>query len=384
MAEGDMDASSKTVEITAQCLCKAHTFSTRVSESSLPLESTACHCNSCRHATGSLCLVSAIWPQPKENVDIGGLKSYQFSANVTTRFCGTCSTPMFYETPGSPSELGVFTGALRNIDADLVRITQHIFVGDTLDGGASVWLRKPNPDGKEIPRYREYSEEIPWSLPEAPAHSSGSDAEEITESLPVSCHCKGVQLLFHQGTYASKKREELPWHIDPRNNKHTATFDACNSCRLQFGTDIVYWTYGELVTISQRDGGAFPRTATELKAAVDAGDAAIGTLTYYRSSPDVQRYSCKVCSASVFYACDDRPDMVDVGIGLLESPDGARAEKYLSWSFGSPLGYIEDTNGGWREGLAKRVQAEAEEFRIARGYPKSWRRIQKEAEEASS
>jgi hypothetical protein len=39
-------------------------------------------------------------------------------------------------------------------------------------------------------------------------------------------------------------------------------------------------------------------------------------------------------------------------------------------------GWVDDTKGGWREGLVKRIQVEAE-YRIARGYPKNWRRLEK-------
>lgn len=373
-----MGPQSNTVVIAAECLCKAHTFSTEISTSRLPLEGNVCHCDSCRHSTGALYVVETTWPQPREIVDISGLQRYQFSTNITNLFCGTCSTLIFYESLKYPNKLGVFSGPLKNIDADVIKLTKHIYVEDTVDGGASVWLRKPNSDGKEIPRYRERSEEIPWNWPQA-SSSTGLNGKQEQKPVPISCHCKGIKLLFHHGNYASKEREEVPWFIDPRTNKPLASFDVCDSCRLQFGNDIVHWAHVDLANISQADGGAFPKTTAELKAAVDAGDSAVGTLAYYQSSPDVQRYFCKVCSASAFYACDDRPEIVAVAIGLLDAPSGARAEGYLSWSFGDTPTWVNDTRGGWREGLVSRVQADAEEFRIARNYPKSWTRLEKKA-----
>ncbi|KAI2615799.1 Mss4-like protein [Hypomontagnella submonticulosa] len=373
-----MDLQSNTIVITAECLCKAHTFTAEVPVAKLPLGGHVCHCNSCRHFIGALYVVEATWPQPRENVDTSGLQRYQFSANITYRFCGTCSTPMFWESVKYPSKLGVLSGSLKNIDVNLIKLTEHIYVDDTLDGGASVWLRKPNADGKEIPRYRGRSAEIPWDWPQVPRVTELEGTQE-QGAIPIWCHCKGIQLLFRRGDYASWEREELPWFIDPRVNKPLASFDACDSCRLHFGTDIVNWTFVNLTDISQANGNAFPRTTGELKAAVDTGDSAIGTLAYYQSSGDVQRYFCKVCSASAFYACDERPEIVDLAIGLLEAPDGARAEGYLSWDFGNTPAWVNDTRGGWREGLAKRVQADAEEFRIARDYPKNWKRLQKEA-----
>ena len=373
-----MEPRSDTVVITAECLCKEHTFNTEVSTSQLPLEGTICHCNSCRHSTGALHVTETKWPQQRENVDLSGLRSYQFSASITNWFCGTCSALLFYESVKHPSELGVFTGSLKNVDVDLVKFTKQIHVEDTGDGGSSFWFRKPNADGQEIPRYRKSSGEPPCGWSEA-SSLTGLEEKQRLESIPIWCHCRGIELLLHRGNYAGKERYELPWFIDPRTNKPLASFDVCDSCRMQFGTDIVHWTFAELANISQRDGGAFPKAMAELKAAVDAGDSAVGTLAYYQSSPDVQRYFCKVCSTSVFYACEGRPEIVDVAIGLLEAPDGARAEGYLSWSFGDTPSWVDDTRGGWREGLVKRVLADAEEFRIARDYPKSWRRLEKEA-----
>lgn len=158
----------------------------------------------------------------------------------------------------------------------------------------------------------------------------------------------------------------------------------CDSCRLQFGNDIVHWKFAELANISQADGGAFPRTMWELKEAIEIGDSKVGSLAYYQSSPDVLRFFCKKCSTSTFYTCEDRPEIADIAIGLLEAPDGARAESFLSLSFGDTPIWVDDTKGGWREGLMKRVQSDAEEFRIARDYPKSWRRLAKENEAGSS
>jgi hypothetical protein len=376
-----MASTSETVTLVAECLCKSHSFSAKVPISELPLLASACHCNSCRHATGALYSIDLPWPEPRQNVDTAKLKSYMFSANISILFCGTCSTPLFFESTREPlvSEsvreqygFGVFTGALKNHDVDLVKIADHIFVGDTIDGGATMWLRKPNADRSQALRFKERSnsEQYPYDWPPI---STLMGYEKITKnkSIPIRCHCKGVDLLLHRANYDGKTKEELPWFIDPKTHMPIANFDVCDSCRLQSGIDIFHWTFSELTNISlsptsQEGGKVFPKNTAELKAAVDAGDTTIGTLAYYKSSSDVQRYFCKVCSATVFYAVDDRPEIVDVAVGLLDAPDGARAESFLSWASEGKLAWVEDTNGGWREGLMKRVQGEAEEWRIKR------------------
>jgi hypothetical protein len=56
-----------------------------------------------------------------------------------------------------------------------------------------------------------------------------------------------------------------------------------------------------------------------------------GTLKHYESSPDVHRYFCNDCGATLFYNADDRRHYTDVAMGLLEAPEGARAESWFSW-----------------------------------------------------
>jgi hypothetical protein len=154
-----------------------------------------------------------------------------------------------------------------------------------------------------------------------------------------------------------------------------------------FGIDIINWTSTRIQLLDfpgdQCPVKGFPQTAKGLKDAVTGAnrDPRFGTLAMYASSPDVQRYFCSQCSASVFYARDDRQELIDVAVGLLESPAGARAEDFLFWEFGSDIGSKEDMSGSWREKLVEAVRKEAEAWRIERSYPKSWRRIANEETE---
>ncbi|KAH7163358.1 Mss4-like protein [Dactylonectria estremocensis] len=393
-------AATETINLSAQCLCKAHTFTTTVPLASLPLEASCCHCDSCRHTTGALYTCDAAWPGSFEDIRASSLRKYEFSPSLTIRSCGTCSTPIFYHKHITDQDdtFGVFTGALTNVSVpNLIKIVDHIFIGDTIDGGASVWMRHLNKDGS-IPRCwkagRNNSEELHGIWPpieNLPSAESNNGPAEIS----FRCHCRGVDLVLRRGDadFTGMQRDQLPWFVEPTSHKLLAGFDACDSCRLSFGSDVVNWSYSQLAHLDfpasdtpQPEGVGFPRTSSELKAAVcsDDRDPRFGTLAIYESSPDVQRYFCSHCSASVFYAVDDRPEMVDVAIGLLESPSGARAEDFLVWGLGSEIGSKADTVGGWRETFVAGVQKEADVWRIARGYPKSWRRIAKEEADAAS
>lgn len=111
-------------------------------------------------------------------------------------------TPLFRESQRHPSKLGVFTGSLENIDINLIKFTKNVFVEDTIDGSASVWFTKPNANGKEIPRYRDFEGEISWDLSQA-SNSSELWFKQEYESIPLQYHYKGIQLIVNRGNHAT-------------------------------------------------------------------------------------------------------------------------------------------------------------------------------------
>lgn len=326
------------------------------------------------------------WPEPRAKVDLTKLKAYSFSRDYNLLFCPTCSTPMFFCNTKQPEEeLVILSGTLRNDPIDPVKIKHHIFVGDTKDGGASMWLRKPNADGNEVKRYYARPEDDTGKAAE-PIPSDWPPPDTLTAyhtktegAVPIFCKCKGVSLDWAPGGYDGMKDNELPWFVDPTTHKALGGFCACESCRLPGGCDVWTWGFAELKHISftdKREG--FPDSSTELRAMVDAKDPSLGTLTYYASSSDAQRYFCSNCSATIFYVWDERTFMVDFAIGVLGASEGARAEGNLSWAYGGSISHLEENRGGWRYGLFQRVMKEGEDWRIVRGYPKNWRREARE------
>ncbi|VUC33667.1 unnamed protein product [Clonostachys rosea] len=381
------------MDITAQCLCKAHTFTASIPLSSLPLKASYCHCNSCRHVTGAMYSCDASWPGPQEIVLNSVLARYSFTQNVTVLFCATCSSPMFfhehYKNRPEPESLGVFIGVLANHAVDnFVEVVDHIFVEDTIDGGATPWLTDINADGTLSKLWKGRMNtteqlEAPW-----PGVSSLMKAEDKAgpDLIPLQCHCKGVNLVVRRmdNEFSKMKADgkELPWFVNPENLKHMCGFDPCDSCRSMFGVDMVHWTFvlTQQVEFAESTDKPFPADTLKLKKAILSPDRdpRLGTLSFYASSPDVQRYFCSRCSASVFYAVDDRPEMLDVAAGVLWAPEGARAESLLAWELGSLIGNLGDVQGGWREKYVIAVRRGAEKWRIQRGYPKSWKRINAE------
>jgi hypothetical protein len=90
---------------------------------------------------------------------------------------------------------------------------------------------------------------------------------------------------------------------------------------------------------------------------------------YFSSSPSVQRYFCSTCSATVFYTTEERPQCVDIAIGVLDAYDGARADSFLAWLYGTRIAFRKDEEGGWGERLFDEVESSAEKYRKERAHP---------------
>ncbi|KAH8900413.1 hypothetical protein GQ53DRAFT_790162 [Thozetella sp. PMI_491] len=355
-----------TTEVSTSCLCKTHVFAASVPATAV----ITTHCD-----------MLVEWPNINE--ELSTLRMYPSSQSLDVFFCETCSSLMFWRHASPSGPLYVNTAVLEN-SPNLVRYGKHIFVGETLDGGATMWLRK-NQDGSTISRWDGDGPEAANPSDEIqddwPASSTFPAAEAVAnlELTPFRCHCGGIDLILRSASdLASQPAEELPWFIDPKTHKYLAGFDGCNWCRLSLGVDVPNWAFAPLSHIQFPTGttnteNGFPQSVPQLKEAVSAADSRdprLGTLTYYQSSSKVERYFCSRCSATVFYSCHPRPDMVDIAIGLLRHPSGARAEGLLFWNFGQ-VGWSEHSAGGWREALVQSAAQENEEWRIQRGYPKS-------------
>ncbi|KAL2203609.1 hypothetical protein CC79DRAFT_1336298 [Sarocladium strictum] len=376
----------KNVKLTASCLCKNHQFTTSVPSSTLPLQAWTCHCTSCRHITGALYTHDALWPGPTSDVTGSDLSAYQMTKNVALLFCGKCSTPMFWweRFEGQEECLDVLIGALEaegREGKEVVRTVRNAYVGDTGDGGAALWLRSLAEGQEDIPTWKGKANESELLDPDwhmTPVKGKVEDPDEI----PIVCHCRGVNLVLRRGDadFADMKREDLPFFVDPSDHKLLASFDACGSCRKSFGVNVMNWTFTLLKHIAFADRTPFPTTTLQLKdeSSGEDRDERFGTLSYYKSSPDVQRYFCSRCSASVFYAVDDRPDMVDLAVGLLDSPDGARAESRLAWALGPPVTWKKEAKGQWREEFVAKLEGNTEAWRIRTGKEKIWLRADKE------
>lgn len=317
-----------TLEIS--CACRQISGSVCVPSSALPLPVNLCHCNTCRHSTGLLCASTVPLPKNSSSLQVHGkLMGYKSSTYKTRYFCEQCGASI-YEMTTNPDVASICTGILRRSD-NIMELKRHEYVADTKDEGLSVWLRDPAA-GEDQPHKSERIPHTSTVLPVLPETGS----TESGPKLPGYCHCGGVQFRitrpdrlstelsspwpdllvpYHSGS--SENIGDVEWWLRQDGTKYLAGTCACNSCRLASGYDIQVWAFVPKTNIVQANGQLL--------------DFSMGTLRRFQSSEGIYREFCRSCGATVFWHCDERPDLIDVSVGLLHAENGARAESWLEW-----------------------------------------------------
>lgn len=216
----------------------------------------------------------------------------------------------------------------------VVVFDKHIYIEDTRDGGFSDWITQH--EGTTISRlstgYSSKELEIGWreTAPIKPTN--------LSDRLHAHCDCRGVNFYIARPTPSSAETS-APWPdvLVPHNSgppnldaneswwlradkqKFLAGLCTCDSCRLAHGFEFVQWAFIPTSDISLDPHGEKPFSRE------------FGTMKAYRSSDSATRRFCNKCGASVFWDGDVRPGLIDVGAGLLDAPEGSRAESWLDW-----------------------------------------------------
>jgi hypothetical protein len=265
------------------------------------------------------------------------LTAYSTSSTRTRYFCSTCGAHIFVHHLKDNS-WHIASGLLNRTEG-ILRWTGCEWLGDTLDGGISIWLKEiKDSDGKKRPLNR-------WLLDDCQEKNVPSDDELVvlpvtdnnqpSEILKAQCHCGGVKFHITRPNDASAQVKSpfpdliVPYHshssANPNNEtwwlrrdgKYLAGTCTCTSCRLASGFEIQPWAFVPKGNLIPEDGKGL--------------DFRMGTLKSYLSSKGIWREFCGVCGANVFWHCEERPDLIDVSVGLLDPAQGARAEQWLEW-----------------------------------------------------
>lgn len=205
-----------------------------------------------------------------------------------------------------------FTTCGSLVDAGNVYRPQHEYVEDTIDGGitnviqfvnnkpVARWARHPK-EAQQLPLY--------WVSPLRPSLSSTP-----ADRLHARCKCRGVEFWITRNVSGSKTQVNLG-HQSSRRLENgmepyaTATFEV------------------ESGRIFSGESGLLPYPQCP----------DFGTLRTWWSSAETGKKFCGVCGASVFLITKDT-SRLEVSVGVLEAPEGVRAESWLEW----PPEYGED------------------------------------------
>ncbi len=337
----------------AACLCGKSNFTTSVATSALPLPTYLCQCNHCRHMSGALYYAAMPWPGPLPNTTT--LTSYPFSDNVQAYFCSTCGAHMFWHNH-QQNFLDVTTGVLDNPEK-YVKVVAHQFVNSTKDGGFSDWLPVIN-ETQPLPRWggnHDKSELLPrgWKVP---SNSEDLSKDKQEPKLRVQCFCEGVNFRITRPDELSSQlstrvaRVVLPEMAAmesakelPVDGRYLAQTCACTSCRLASGIELFQWAYITTANIKLPNGDPFRLV--------------FGTLKAYASSTGKTRCFCGRCGATVFWYSNERPQLVDVAVGLLDAVSGARAEVWLNWNTESVINVEDATHRSFAQALQVGLRA---------------------------
>lgn len=336
------------VEVT--CLC-GDCQETITIQSEPPFDSITCSCDICRYCTGVLFLTCLPLQSRPQIVD--RLKQYESSSHLTRYFCGQCGTHLFCMQHNDQSWqlcAGAVDGLLIPGPESLSQLQafrQHEFVGSTLDGGLSVCLAEFQ--GKNIPMFMQgpsgelFDKRSPERISFAavkppqdpPAERYLRQSRAQADTLRLACHCESVELIITQPSEVSKQclapwpdlivphsahsanPDDVKWWLCDSDTRYLAGTCACRSCRLGTGSPIQTWAFIPNANILKLDGSPF--------------DHKLGSLQQYQSSARTFREFCGSCGATVCWWSEERPDLIDISVGLLQAPEGARAQRWLRW-----------------------------------------------------
>ncbi|KAI5459996.1 glutathione-dependent formaldehyde-activating enzyme [Mariannaea sp. PMI_226] len=317
-----------------------------------------CHCDSCRHSSGVLCV--SYYPIAAPVSLPQGLSAYRTGDGWMRYFCSTCGCHVLRSKADTEWELatGVIIETVPDDGSITGRYMNHVHVSETKDGGSAVWL--PEVDGQKM--------ETPGFHPSV--RDATSDEEE---HLAASCDCGRV--IFHitrpspasylpRSNYSDviypynttdpaivRNPGDEKWWIRDNGTKYLGGTCACRSCRLISGFEIQTWVFVPRVNIVFH---AWDESGNETAAPLDFDTLPANILTSYRSSPDVLREFCGTCGATIFWHDKWRPDLIDVSAGLLRAKEGARAESWIDWPTGR-VSFSEETEVGRNGSEARRA-----------------------------
>lgn len=281
------------------------------------------------------------------------LTAYQFTSTCIRYFCSTCGSHCFVDHPEKENEWFCTGGIIDPPEStplkDVIEITSHAYIDDTVDGGLTpLFLSLSDDTDSLFPAVHGKDALTPDAVLNMASKALQHPSPTADDKLSVKCHCGGVSLLVSRADYTNNPFKVKPRMIPTNPNKYYAWFCACRSCRLATGYSLqpmVYVPPGAITSALTNEAVVFGAAAKEPEANKGL------KLKHYRSSDEAQRSFCSSCGATVFYYYlgDEGDGVVDISAGILRADSGAMAREWLEWKEG---------HMSWEQELVDRSQGE--------------------------
>lgn len=333
-----------------QCLCGAVREPAYILVAKrYPIEVHWCHCNPCRYTSGNLGNNSVRLSGKPTQSSLDACTVYVAPGGEAERyFCSTCGTRTFNHEIGSESWAacsGLIEPKTSESIRDIVAIKDHIFVGDTKDGGLANSMQSIESEDK-IPCYTTWWDEgtnLTFKFDNVTQPSIEVHAD--TDRLHASCSCGSIKLQVSPPTDIQFRDPAVARWLNSDGTRYLALNCVCRYCRLAAGFPIVSNAYvmPENVHIVDQQGAETTVFAYEssAKGTIDFDidtqtiSAKLPTLKFDFSSPGIRRSFCGTCGASVFLEHTMRPQCVNIAVGILRAESGALAREWIEFDWKS-------------------------------------------------
>lgn len=351
-----------------QCLCGAvQEPASILAAEHYPIEAYWCHCNPCRYSSGNLGnnSVTLSGKPAQSSLDACTIHIAVAGGEAERYFCSTCGTKTFNHDVGSESWAacsGMIEPKTLENNRDVVAIKDHIFVGDTKDGGLARFMQSIGSDN--ISCYTTWWDEgsdSTFKFHDVPHPTTGAHAN--ADRLHASCSCGSVKFSVSPPTAAQASDPNVARWLNLDGTRYLALNCVCRYCRLAAGFPIASNAYvmPENIHIKDQESAEMVLFAYESssKGTIDfdidtqAIQAKLPTLKFDFSSPGIRRSFCGTCGAFVFLEHTMRPQCINIAVGILRAESGALAREWIEFDWKQSFWRAQAVVPSWVEALER-------------------------------
>lgn len=331
-----------------QCLCgKIREPASIIAAEQYPIQVHWCHCDSCRHTTGTLGNNSVTLSAKPSEASLKACTLYV--TGQTERYhCSTCGTRTFNH--GIDSEKwavcsGMIEPKTLDKDRDVVSPMDHSHVAETGDGGLAPYLQTIG--SEDILCYGGWWDDDsnikPEDFPRLTTSKPSNRQYNDTDRLQVSCACGSVKAIVSPPIASQTADPAIAKWLNPHRTKYLALNCVCRYCRLAAGFPISSNTYVMPENIHVVDHGgkelnlfaykSSSKETTNFDIDTQSIQARLPTLKFDFTSPGIRRSFCAECGASVFFERATRPQCVNIAVGILRAETGSLARDWIEFDW---------------------------------------------------